>query len=106
RQLDVSNQGQTPVPAKGRVLASLKPVSRWLGKEFLQGDALPTHQQLAPGLELQGKGCHAGERFAATSAFDLNCNHRFALLQNKIHFMVAFTPVGDADVRAKTGIEQ
>ena len=84
----------------------MQPVRRWFGKEFFQGDALSSYQQLAYWLELPNKGCHAGERFAPATAFHFDRNRCPAFLQNEIHFMVSFAPVGNADVRAETGIEQ
>ena len=36
--------------------------------------------------------------------FHLDCNHRLSLLQHKVHFTVPFTPVMDANARAKAGI--
>ena len=92
--------------ASGTERVSTQPVSRRLGEEFFQRDSLRANKQLALGLELQGKGLHAGQRFAAASAFHLNRNHRLALLQNEIHFTASFTPVGDADVGSKAGIKQ
>ncbi len=72
---------------------STQPVSCRFGKELSECDALPANQQLALGLELPGKGFHTGERFAAAAAFDFNRNRILALLQDKIHFMISFTPV-------------
>ena len=84
----------------------LQPVSRRFGKEFFQGDALSADKQLSLGFEQADKGIHARKRFAARSAFHFNGHGRFALLQNKIHFMVTLAPIGDADVRSETGIDQ
>jgi hypothetical protein len=81
-------------------------MSRRFGKEFFQGYALPAYQQLAFWLELLDKGFHAGERFVSAPAFHFNRNRRFAFLQDEIHFMVSLAPIGNADVRAETGIEQ
>jgi hypothetical protein len=79
---------------------------RRFGKEFSQDNALSAYQQLAFGLELLDKGFHAGERFVPASAFHLNRNRRLAFLQNEIHFMVSLAPIGNANVRAETGIKQ
>jgi hypothetical protein len=81
-------------------------VGGWLGKEFLHRDALSADQQLAVGLELSGKGGHARERFAPGSALDLHRHGQHALLQNEVHLLIAFAPVGDLDIGAEAGIEQ
>src|SRR6266581_182084 len=87
-------------------IVSLKPVSRRFGKEFFQGNALSAYEQLPLGLEQPDEGIHSRKRFAARSALHFNGSSRLALLQNKVHFMVSFTPISDADVRSKSGIDQ
>ena len=84
----------------------MQPMSRRFGKEFFQGDALAAYQQLALWLELLDKGFHAGKRFVSAPAFHFNRNRCFAFLQDEIHFMVSLAPIGNAAVRAETGIEQ
>jgi hypothetical protein len=87
-------------------LASMQPMSRRFGKEFFQGMPCPPTSNWRLGLNCRAKASMPGKRFAAASAFYFNRNRRFAFLQNEIHFMVSFAPIGDADVRAETGIEQ
>src|SRR5436190_20070727 len=85
---------------------SLKPVSSRFGEEFFQNDALSAHEQLSLGLKKTDKSVHAGKHFAATAAFHFDGHGRFPLLQNEVHFMVPLAPIGDADVRSETGIDQ
>src|SRR5271155_5556754 len=84
----------------------MQPMTRRFGKEFCQGNALSAYQQLALWLECPGKSLHAWKRFVSAPAFHFNRNRRFAFLQDEIHFMVSFAPVGHADVCAETGIDQ
>src|SRR5580658_2943664 len=86
--------------------ASMQPMGRRFGKEFVQGNALSAYQQLTLGLEYPGKSLHARKRFVSATAFHFNRNRRFAFLQDEIHFMVSFEPIGDADVGAETGIDK
>src|ERR1043166_5313306 len=72
---------------------SLQPMGRWLEQELLQRNALAAHEQLAPGLELLGKGFRPRKRLLPPAAFAPDGGGRLALVHHEIHSQVPIPPI-------------